>query len=254
MRATIRRSQRTGGDPVEQIRRRRSVRPRRLVMLADISGSMEPYARAYLQLLHCAAGGANAETFVFAHATDPAHPSTTHPQPERRPATGRGQRPRLGRRDPSRRCPEGLQRRVGTARSGPWCGAVDRVRRMGLWGPCRGRRADGPTVPTGSQRRMGQPAQAERPAIEPLVGGMAAALPHVDAFVSGHSLEAMYEVLRGNRAIRFCHHAMLVIGRDFGPEVRCRDALLAALISPSRWRPWQKKTGRYWVGSRSPLR
>ena len=35
-------------------------------MLADISGSMEPYARAYLQLLHCAAGGANAETFVFA--------------------------------------------------------------------------------------------------------------------------------------------------------------------------------------------
>jgi len=28
------------------------------------------------------------------------------------------------------------------------------------------------------------------------VGGMAAALPHVDAFVSGHSLEAMYEVLQ----------------------------------------------------------
>ena len=43
-----------------------TVRPRRLVMLADISGSMEPYARAYLQLLHSAAGGANAETFVFA--------------------------------------------------------------------------------------------------------------------------------------------------------------------------------------------
>ncbi len=66
MRATLRRSQRTGGDPVERIRRRETVRPRRLVMLADVSGSMEPYARAYLQLLHCAAGGANAETFVFA--------------------------------------------------------------------------------------------------------------------------------------------------------------------------------------------
>ena len=30
---------------------------------------------------------------------------------------------------------------------------------------------------------------------QPLVGAMAAALPHVDAFVSGHSLAAMHEVL-----------------------------------------------------------
>ena len=41
--------------------------PRRLVLLCDISGSMEPYARAYLQFLTCAAGsGPNAEAFVFA--------------------------------------------------------------------------------------------------------------------------------------------------------------------------------------------
>ena len=40
---------------------------RRLVMLCDISGSMEPYARAYLQFLTCAAGsGPNAEAFAFA--------------------------------------------------------------------------------------------------------------------------------------------------------------------------------------------
>ncbi|HSB86628.1 MAG TPA: VWA domain-containing protein, partial [Ilumatobacteraceae bacterium] len=66
MRATIRRSRRTGGDPVERTMRERTKRPRRLVMIADVSGSMEPYARAYLQLLHSAAGGAGAETFVFA--------------------------------------------------------------------------------------------------------------------------------------------------------------------------------------------
>ena len=36
-------------------------------MLCDISGSMEPYARAYLQFLTCAAGaGPNAEAFAFA--------------------------------------------------------------------------------------------------------------------------------------------------------------------------------------------
>jgi len=43
---------------------------RRLVLLCDISGSMEPYARAYLQFLTCAAGGSDrrtrSEAFVFA--------------------------------------------------------------------------------------------------------------------------------------------------------------------------------------------
>src|SRR5260370_1240105 len=38
----------------------------KLVVLCDISGSMEPYARAMLQLLYCAAGGARAEVFCFA--------------------------------------------------------------------------------------------------------------------------------------------------------------------------------------------
>ena len=37
------------------------------MLLCDISGSMEPYARAYLQFLVCAAGaGPRAEAFVFA--------------------------------------------------------------------------------------------------------------------------------------------------------------------------------------------
>ena len=37
-----------------------------LVLVLDISGSMEAYSRAYLQLLHSAVGGAHAEAFVFA--------------------------------------------------------------------------------------------------------------------------------------------------------------------------------------------
>ena len=60
LRASMQRSLRTSGDPVELVRRRRRTRQRRLVLLCDISGSMEPYARAYLQLLHSAVGGANA--------------------------------------------------------------------------------------------------------------------------------------------------------------------------------------------------
>ena len=55
LRRTLRASLRTGGDPVRLARRRRRVVRRRLVLLCDISGSMEPYARAYLQFLACAA-------------------------------------------------------------------------------------------------------------------------------------------------------------------------------------------------------
>ena len=67
MRRTLRASLRTGGDPIRLARRHRRIARRRLVLLCDISGSMEPYARAYLQFLTCAAGsGPNAEAFVFA--------------------------------------------------------------------------------------------------------------------------------------------------------------------------------------------
>ena len=56
LRRTLRGSLRTGGDPIRLARRQRRIVPRRLVLLCDISGSMEPYARAYLQFLTCAAG------------------------------------------------------------------------------------------------------------------------------------------------------------------------------------------------------
>ena len=75
MRRTLRGSLRTAGDPIRLARRRRRVVRRRIVLLCDISGSMEPYARAYLQFLTCAAGagvrggrvgGLKSEAFVFA--------------------------------------------------------------------------------------------------------------------------------------------------------------------------------------------
>ena len=56
---------RSGGDPAVAIRRTRTWTPRRMVALLDISGSMEPYARAYLHLLWGMATRARAEVFVF---------------------------------------------------------------------------------------------------------------------------------------------------------------------------------------------
>jgi uncharacterized protein len=66
LRATLRRSLRTAGEPVRLARRRRRLRPRRVVLLCDISGSMEPYSRALLTLMQGAVARGSAEAFVFA--------------------------------------------------------------------------------------------------------------------------------------------------------------------------------------------
>ena len=57
LRRTLRLARRSGGEPIRLARRARRVRPRRLVVLCDISGSMEPYARALLLLLYAINGG-----------------------------------------------------------------------------------------------------------------------------------------------------------------------------------------------------
>ena len=52
MRRTVRTALRAGGEPVDIVRRRHDERPRRLVLLLDVSGSMEPYARALIRFVH----------------------------------------------------------------------------------------------------------------------------------------------------------------------------------------------------------
>ncbi|MFM1917122.1 MAG: hypothetical protein RJB01_637, partial [Actinomycetota bacterium] len=66
MRATVRAARRTGGDPVKRVMRSRTEKPRRLVLLADVSGSMESYARVYLHLMRGAVRALGSEAFVFA--------------------------------------------------------------------------------------------------------------------------------------------------------------------------------------------
>ena len=195
MRATIRRSRRTAGDPVERIRRRHTVRPRRLVMIADVSGSMEPYARAYLQLLHCAVGGAHAETFVFATRLT-----------------------RLTRQLRVRNPNVALQRAAASAPD--WAGGTRLGDALKAFNDGWGRRglargavllivSDGwdsgdPVIVAEQMARLSRLAhhvvwvnpRKQNQNYQPLVGAMSAALPYIDSFVSGHSLDAMYDVLR----------------------------------------------------------
>jgi uncharacterized protein len=67
LRRTFRRSLRTDGEPVELARRKIRRKPRPLVIICDISGSMSLYSRLLLHFVHTVSNGlSNVETFVFA--------------------------------------------------------------------------------------------------------------------------------------------------------------------------------------------
>jgi hypothetical protein len=66
IRPTIARSRRTGWEPVELVRVRPVRKPRRVLMLCDVSQSMQAQATAYFHLMRAFALVADAEVFAFA--------------------------------------------------------------------------------------------------------------------------------------------------------------------------------------------
>jgi uncharacterized protein with von Willebrand factor type A (vWA) domain len=194
LRRTLRQARDSGGYPVRVARRQRRERRRRLVVLCDISGSMEPYARAMLQLLYCAAGGSGAEVFSFA---------TRLTRLTR--ALGRA-RPHVALERAGRLAPDWSGgTRIGAA-------VQEFNRRYGLRGLARGAVvliiSDG--WDTGDPQLLGREmARLSRvahrvvwvnprtasPRYRPLVGGMAAAWAYCDAVVSAHHLLALDDLL-----------------------------------------------------------
>jgi hypothetical protein len=202
MRRTLRSSLRSGGEPVHVARRHRRVVRRRLVVLCDISGSMEPYARAYLQFLTSAAGsGRHVEAFAFATRLT-----------------------RLTRALASRNPEWAMQRAAAAApdwSSGTRIGDAlkefnDRYGRRGM---ARGavvvilsdgwERGD-PKLVGREMERLARLAhrivwvnpRAGARRFSAQAGGMVAALEHCDALVSGHSFEALGEVVEAIGAPR----------------------------------------------------
>jgi uncharacterized protein len=194
LRRTLRRAHRTGGDPVRRDYRSRRRRPRRIVLIADVSGSMEPYARVYLQLLQSAVRGAHAEAFVLAtrltrltRALATGHPDlalarATDAAPDWSGGTRIGAALKTfldsyGRRGLARAAvvvivSDGWER-ADPALLGEQMARLQRLAHRIIW--------------------VNPRSAAE--AYQPLVGGMAAALPHVDVLLSGHSLESLDDVV-----------------------------------------------------------
>ena len=195
MRRTLRAARRTGGDPIRLARRQRRVTRRRLVMLCDISGSMEPYARAYLQFLTCAAAsGPDAEAFVFATRLTRLTRALASSNPERAIQRAAAAAPDWSS---GTRIGDALQAfndrhgRRGMAR-----GAVVVILSDG-WE--RGE----PALVAREMQRLSRLAhrivwvnpRSSASAFTVRAGGMVAALPYCDALVSGHSFEALHEVV-----------------------------------------------------------
>lgn len=198
LRRTLRRARHTGGDPVRRDYRQRRRRPRRIVLIADVSGSMESYSRVYLDLLQGAVRGAGAEAFVMA---------TRLTRVTRALASG----------DPD----EALSRAAEAAPD--WSGGTRIGAAIKEFLDLHGRRgmargavvvvvSDGwegadPTLLGEQAARLALLAhrliwvnpRAAGEGYQPLAGGMAAALPHIDVLVSGHSLGALDELLAAIR-------------------------------------------------------
>ena len=192
--ATMRALLRHGGEPVRLTRRTRAVRPRRLVLVVDVSGSMQPYADPYLRFAHAAARRRRG-TEVFTIGT----------RLTRVTREMRGRDPGAALLAVSAAVPDWS----GGTRLGELVKAF--LDRWGQRGVARGatvviasdgwERGDA-TLLGDQMQRLARLAHRVvwvnphrgRPGYAPMAAGMAAALPHVDEFVDGHTFDALVQL------------------------------------------------------------
>jgi uncharacterized protein with von Willebrand factor type A (vWA) domain len=193
-RRTLRQAMRSDGVPLERAWRARKLVPRKLVVLVDVSGSMEPYARALVMFLQALAAreGASRHVEAFAFGT------------------------RLTRLTPhlTGRDPDAALDRASAAMS-DWGGGTRIGESLLAYNSSFGRRGltRGAVVVIASDgwergdlslldEQLGTIARQAatlmwvnplkgHEGFEPLAGGMQIALRHVDDFLAGHNLAAL---------------------------------------------------------------
>jgi uncharacterized protein len=191
LRRTLRAAIHTEGLPLRLAHRRRTLVPRRLVFLCDVSGSMEPYARAMIMFLEAAArAGRQVEAFAFGTRL-------TRLTPELRGADPAGTLRRAGGLMPDwgggTRIGESLrQLNDGPGRRGITRGAVVVVVSDG-WerGDLTLLDAELARLRRRCHRLVWVNPLKGHAGFEPLAGGMRMALRHADVFLEGHDLAAL---------------------------------------------------------------
>jgi len=213
MRRTLRQARRTGGEPVQIARRAVRARPRRLIVLCDISGSMEPYARALLQLMYVAsrmsgsgfsgsprdATRPRTEVFTFATRLTRLTPFLAAASPETMLAKAAEAAPDWAGGTRIGAALREFNDRYGTR--GMARGAVVLIISDG-W------ETGDPSVLGAQMARLHRIAyrivwanpRTQSSRYRPEVGGMAAAWPYCDAVVSAHNFEALDDLLAALRS------------------------------------------------------
>jgi uncharacterized protein len=195
VRRLVRRTLRSSVSPPRQPWRQARFRPRRIALILDISGSMADYSRALLQFAHSATVRSLPRAEVFCFGT-----RLTRITPE------------LRHRDPDQALNQAAEAVLdwdGGTRIGESLRTFTRV-----WGR-RGLARGAVVVICSDGLECGEPARLEQamarlsrlayrivwvnplkgdPRYQPIARGMQAALPHVDAFVSGHDLASLEEL------------------------------------------------------------
>jgi uncharacterized protein with von Willebrand factor type A (vWA) domain len=200
LRRTLRRSLRTEGEPFHRAYKDRRTRPRPMVLILDVSGSMSPYARPLVEFAHAAArAGRKVEAFAFGTRLTRITPVLRSREPDDVMAAVAK---RVADWEGGTRIGESLQTLLEewSTRSA-LRGAVVVLCSDGL------ERGD-PELLAKQMQRLARLAHRVvwvnplkgSPAYEPLARGMAASLPYVDVFLSGHNLESL-EALAGAVAL-----------------------------------------------------
>jgi uncharacterized protein with von Willebrand factor type A (vWA) domain len=199
LRATIQASRTTGWEPMRLARTRRRTRPRPVVLVCDVSRSMQPYATVYLHLMRAAVLRGNVirpEVFAFSTSLTRLTPVLSHRSAE--VALARANDKVVDRYGGTH-----LGRSVAALLSPPHGnvlrGAVVVIASDG-WD------SDAPDVLERAMARLRRRAalvvwlnpRAATEGFQPMAGSMAAALPYCDVFMPAHSLtglRALFEVL-----------------------------------------------------------
>ena len=187
LRRTLRRSFRTGGEPVERAWRTRRRRRRRLVLLLDVSGSMTDYSRA-LVLFARAALQADARWEAFCFGTRLTRVTKALSAADVKEAL-RHAAEEVVDWNGGTRIGDAMR---GLMRTNVVRGAVVVICSDGLdVGEPELLRAEMARLSRLAHRVVWLNPLKEDPAYEPLARGMKAALPHVDVFLSGHNLASL---------------------------------------------------------------